>query len=141
MKKESSPALGCSRGLDDRTAKAWDALFKALRLSQRRFLALENVPGLVKHKDFPEIAAAFRSCGYVLISQRLVEATGIGCTARLRAILLLWNDADWDANRPPHSRANPVRSHPEGSHALCRGRFCAHAPAAPPHPTRGPGPF
>ena len=94
-------ALGCMRGLDDRSAGAWDAMLQALRFAQRRFLVLENVPGLLRHRDFPKILEAMRWAGFVLVSHQVLEASGIGCAARPRLIMLFWNDADWDSMKPP----------------------------------------
>ena len=93
--------LGKGQGLDAYSAVAWDRLFRAARICQRRYIVLENVCGLIKHPDFQEIVRTFRFCGYVLVAKRVCDATSIACTARPRVILVFWNGADWRDDRPP----------------------------------------
>ena len=87
-------ALGHAGGLDEKVACAWDSMFKAARLTQRRFILVENVPGLLKHRDFAKIVNAMAWSGFRLIKQMMCDAAGIGCAARPRVILLFWNPAD-----------------------------------------------
>ena len=126
--------LGKGLGLDSWVAAAWESMFKTLRFAQRRFLVLENVVGLTKHRDFQEICAMLRWCGYVVVHQRICDATSLGCAARMRLVLVAWNNAEWkpgmhflsmlpcDASPPPR----PVTCHVAGSlwrsmpqHMLC----------------------
>ena len=88
-------AMGRGQGLDAIAARSWDRLFQAARLSQRRFLLIENVCGLPKHADFPEIKQALQYCGYNLVAMRKCDATTLGCAARPRIIMIFWNNADW----------------------------------------------
>ena len=86
--------LGKGLGLDAYSAKSWDSLFQVLRISQRRFLVLENVRGLQTHADFREIMRAMGFCGYTLVAQRVCDAASLGCAARPRVLMVFWNTAD-----------------------------------------------
>ena len=90
--------LGKGLGLDSRVAEAWASLFKVLRFVQRRFLLLENVVGLLKHRDFKEIRKMVHWCGYTLVHQRVCDASSMGCTSRLRLMIIAWNTAEWKSH-------------------------------------------
>ena len=87
--------LGKGMGLEARVASAWEAMFKTLRLSQRRFLLLENVVGLLKHRDFHEIRTMLQWCGYTIVHQMVCDATSMGCASRARLLIIAWNNAEW----------------------------------------------
>ena len=88
--------MGRCLGLNACSARSWDALFVALRVSQRRFVVIENVCGLLRHADYREIVRALGYCGFVLVAQRVCDAAPLGCTARPRVLMILWNTADCD---------------------------------------------
>ena len=89
--------LGKGLGLDSKVADAWEAFFKVLRFGQRRFLLLENVVGLLKHRDFQEIRKMLQWCGYTIVHQRVCDASSMGCTSRLRLMIVAWNTAEWNS--------------------------------------------
>ena len=87
-------SMGKGKGLNAFVATSWDALFRALRITQRRFAVLENVCGLLRHEDFQEIIRTMGFCGFVLVAQRTCDAVSLGCAARPRVLLVFWNSAD-----------------------------------------------
>ena len=103
-------SLGRGQGLDAYGATSWDSLFRVLRVTQRRYLVLENVCGLLKHPDFQEIIMAIRFCGYVLVAKRVCDATSISCAARPRVVLIFWNSADWHNGRCPQAQVPSIAS-------------------------------
>ena len=114
--------IGKGQGLDAPSATAWDRLFKTLRLSQRRYAILENVCGIAKHADFQEVLQTMLYCGYALIAKRTCDATGIGCAARPRVMMIFWNVADLREMQAPRphvpsiaSRGPPVACMQSGS--------------------------
>ena len=86
--------MGMGQGLSAQCATSWDALFRVLRTTQRRFLVLENVLGLLRHADLREIMRAMGYCGYALVAQRVCSAVSLGCAARPRVLMVFWNTAD-----------------------------------------------
>ena len=111
-------SLGRGQGLDAFSARSWDSLFRAIRVSQRRYCVLENVCGLLRHPDFQEIMRAFRYCGYILVAKRVCDATPLACAARPRVILVLWNNADWNDTRCPQAQVQSIAA--MGSPVSCK---------------------
>ena len=90
--------------------ESWDSFFWVVRVTQRRYVIIENVCGLLKHPDFGEIVRFFRFCGYILLSQRVCDAAPIGCVARPRLIMIFRNCADWVEGRQPNATVPSIAS-------------------------------